>query len=87
VPVPFDKEGRGRSDVAGSAGGRVDRALSREASSAEVAKDGQYNDDDDEDPKPRWHERPFVGSTAILRPADSSFNDVPGTPTADVCRG
>jgi hypothetical protein len=42
--------------------------LSREASSPEVPKDEQHNDDDDDNPKPGWHVNPFVGSTAILCP-------------------
>jgi hypothetical protein len=49
--------------------------LSREAASTEIAQDEQHNDDDNEDPKPRWHVNPFVGSTAILRRADPHFND------------
>lgn len=44
--------------------------LPREASPAKVAKDGQHNNDDDDDPKPGWHREPFVRSMPILRRAD-----------------
>jgi hypothetical protein len=46
--------------------------LPREASPAKVAKDGQYNHDNDDDPKPGRHRDPFVRSMPILRRADGS---------------
>jgi len=45
--------------------------LPREASPAKVAKDGQYNNDNDDDPKPGRHGDPFVrhADSTTSRPA------------------
>ena len=57
------------------AGSRV--GLSRQASPAEVAKDGQDDYDDDEDPKPGRHVDPFVGTISTVLPGISCCQRVP----------
>jgi hypothetical protein len=64
-PTPSSESPRGAAGRRGPEG-----RLPGEASPAKVAKDGQHNNDDDDDPKPGRHRDPFVRNTPILRRAD-----------------
>ena len=49
--------------------------LPRESASTEIAQDEQHNDDDYENPEPRWHSESFRQVLAIVRRAHPPFND------------
>lgn len=75
-PIRSVRSRRGGATLEGFDEVKLDAArLPREASPAEVAEDGQYDKNDDEDPEPA-HVSPFVGGFATLFPLGSILQRV-----------